>query len=225
MADPQLNLFAVDEPAPIRQSVLPPVPLPPHPTASVEQVLATGEAAARACERCGLSQARTKTVYGSGNPHARIMLIGEAPGAQEDAAGLPFVGPAGQLLTKVFASVGLDRDTDVYITNVVKSRPPDNRVPTPDEIAACMPFLTEQIEAIDPAIVLLAGATALKAVLGRTGITRLRGEWIQHDGRWYMPVFHPSFLLRNASRDVGSPKWLTWQDMQKVRQRYDALNG
>ncbi|MBC7545638.1 MAG: uracil-DNA glycosylase [Candidatus Sericytochromatia bacterium] len=223
MADPQLNLFAADEPAPARPTRLPPVQLPPHPVAPVADVLASGAATCNVCQLCDLNQPGTKAVYGSGQPHAKIMLIGEAPGAQEDATGLPFVGPAGQLLTKIFTSVGLDRERDVYITNVAKHRPPGNRVPTPDEIAACKPYLLEQIEAIDPPIILLAGATALKAVLDRTGITRLRGEWIQHDGRWYMPIFHPSFLLRNASRDVGGPKWLTWQDMQKIRQRYDAI--
>ncbi len=223
MADPQLNLFDTEEPAPPRPSVLPPVSVAPPPTASVEQVLAAGAAAASICQRCRLGETRTKAVYGTGNPHAKIMLIGEGPGAQEDASGLPFVGPAGQLLTKVFASVGLDRETDVYITNVVKCRPPGNRVPAPDEMAACKPYLDEQIEAIDPKIILLAGATALKGVLDRTGITRLRGEWLEQDGRWYMPIFHPSYLLRNTSRDVGSPKWLTWQDMQKIRQRYDEI--
>jgi DNA polymerase len=227
MGEPQLNLFSEPQPAPsivpVRDPALPPVP--PPPSVAVEEVLEAGAAACAVCQRCDLYREATHAVYGQGNPHARLMLIGEGPGAQEDAMGLAFVGQAGQLLTKVLASVGFDREQDCFITNVVKHRPPGNRVPTPDEMAACKPYLIEQIEAINPRIILLLGATALKGVLDRTGITKLRGEWLQHEGRWYMPVFHPSFLLRNASREPGSPKWLTWQDMRKVRRKYDELTG
>jgi DNA polymerase len=229
MGEPQLNLFGEPTPAPTPESArrsvtAAPAPLPASPAiADVTAVLAAGSAACATCRRCGLYEEATQAVYGQGNPQAKLMLVGEGPGSQEDATGQAFVGPAGQLLTKILASVGFDREQDCYISNVVKHRPPGNRVPTPEEMAACKPYLDEQITAIDPAIILLLGATALKGVLDRTGITKLRGEWIEHDGRWYMPVFHPSFLLRNASREAGSPKWLTWQDMQKVRRKYDDL--
>lgn len=224
MGEPQLNLFGEPSPAPSIAPVGPSVQ-PVAVSADGEQVLAAGAAACAVCQRCDLYRDATHPVYGQGNPRAKLMLIGEGPGAQEDAQGLAFVGPAGQLLTKILASVGFDRERDCYITNVVKHRPPGNRVPTPEEMAACRPYLDEQLEAINPAIVLLLGATALKGVLDRTGITKLRGEWLQHEGRWYMPMFHPSFLLRNVAREPGSPKWLTWQDIQKVRRKYDELTG
>jgi DNA polymerase len=153
---------------------------------------------------------------------ARLMVIGEGPGAQEDATGLPFVGRAGRLLDQMLASVGLDSERDAYICNVVKCRPPDNRKPTAQEMAACAPWLAVQIAAVDPTVILLCGATALEGVLGiRTGISRLRGRWHPWQGRWVMPLFHPSYLLRNPSREAGSPKWLTWQDLQEVRRRLD----
>lgn len=177
-----------------------------------------------ACRRCELAAGRQQVVISRGDPQARLMVIGEGPGAQEDATGLPFVGRAGQLLDQMLASVGLDSNTDAYICNVVKCRPPDNRKPTAQEMAACEPWLALQIAAVDPAVVLLAGATALEGVLGiRGGITRLRGQWHPWQGRWLMPVFHPSYLLRNPSRQQGSPKWHTWQDLQEVRRRLDAL--
>jgi DNA polymerase len=176
----------------------------------------------RACRRCGLAEGRQTVVVSRGDPAARLMVIGEGPGAQEDASGRPFVGRAGQLLDQMLASVGLDSERDAYVCNVVKCRPPDNRRPTPQEIAACAPWLAAQIAAVDPAVVLLAGATALEGVLGiKGGISRLRGRWHPWQGRWVMPVFHPSYLLRNPSREKGSPKWLTWQDLQEVRRRLD----
>jgi uracil-DNA glycosylase family 4 len=164
-----------------------------------------------------------------GRPGASLMVIGEGPGAQEDASGLPFVGRAGQLLDQMFESVGIDTNRDAYVCNVVKCRPPDNRRPTPEEMAACRPWLDQQIALVDPAVILLAGATAMEGVLGvKGGITRLRGQWRQGsgaglEGRWLMPIFHPSYLLRNPSREQGSPKWLTWQDLQDVRRRLDGL--
>jgi DNA polymerase len=177
-----------------------------------------------ACRRCALAAGRQQVVISRGDPKARLMVIGEGPGAQEDATGLPFVGRAGQLLDQMLASVGLDSNADAYICNVVKCRPPDNRKPTPREMKACEPWLATQIAVVDPAVVLLAGATALEGVLGiRGGISRLRGQWHSWQGRWLMPVFHPSYLLRNPSREKGSPKWLTWQDLQEVRRRLDAL--
>ena len=174
------------------------------------------------CRRCPLAAGRQRVVVARGNPEARLMVIGEGPGAQEDASGLPFVGRAGQLLDQMLASVGLDSNRDAYICNVVKCRPPDNRKPTPAEMAACRPWLDVQLRLIQPAVVLLAGATALEGALGEKGaITKLRGQWRSWQGRWAMPIFHPSYLLRNPSRVEGSPKWLTWRDLQAVRQRLE----
>ncbi|EDY39699.1 bacteriophage-type DNA polymerase N-terminal domain protein [Cyanobium sp. PCC 7001] len=189
--------------------------------------LAGVAAACAACRRCGLAATRQHVVVSRGDPAARLMVIGEGPGAQEDASGQPFVGRAGQLLDQMLASVGIDSNRDAYICNVVKCRPPENRKPTPAEMAACRPWLDRQIQLNDPAVILLAGATAMEGVLGvKGGITRLRGQWRQGSGpvlagRWLMPIFHPSYLLRNPSRQSGSPKWLTWQDLQDVRRRLD----
>ena len=155
------------------------------------------------------------------------MVIGEGPGAQEDASGLPFVGRAGQLLDQMLASVGLDSNRDAYVCNIVKCRPPENRKPTALEMAACRPWLEQQIAVVDPAVILLAGATAVEGLLGiKGGITKLRGQWRRGEGgslegRWLMPIFHPSYLLRNPSREQGSPKWLTWQDLKAVKQRLE----
>jgi DNA polymerase len=185
--------------------------------------LADLEAACAACRRCGLAAGRSRVVVSRGNPGARLMVIGEGPGAQEDATGMPFVGKAGQLLDAMLASVGIDSNRDAYICNVVKCRPPENRRPTPAEMDACRPWLDRQIDAVNPAVILLAGATAMEGVLGvKGGITRLRGQWRSWQGRWLMPVFHPSYLLRNPSRQRGSPKWHTWQDLQEVRRRLDG---
>lgn len=181
------------------------------------------------CRRCGLGEGRIQVVVSRGNPAARLMVIGEGPGAQEDASGLPFVGRAGQLLDQMLESVGIDSNRDAYVCNVVKCRPPDNRKPTAEEMAACLPWLQRQIAVVNPAVILLAGATAMEGVLGvKGGITKLRGQWRQGsgaglEGRWLMPIFHPSYLLRNPSRERGSPKWLTWQDLQDVRRRLDQL--
>ena len=178
------------------------------------------------CQRCGLASTRTHVVVSRGNPLARLMLIGEGPGQHEDETGLPFVGRAGQLLDQILASVGLDQEQDIYICNVVKCRPPGNRKPTPEEMDRCRPWLQRQIQLVNPAVVLLAGSTAMAGVLGiKTGITKMRGQWIERDGRAYMPVFHPSFLLRNASRQKGKPKWLTWEDFKTVRARLDKLEA
>jgi len=211
MADPilQPELFAPPPPA-------------TAPLTDRHQALALLAQECQGCRGCGLVQGRQQVVVSRGNPEARLMVIGEGPGAQEDASGLPFVGRAGQLLDQMLASVGIDSDRDAYICNVVKCRPPDNRKPSSDEMAACLPFLRRQIDLVDPAVILLAGATAMEGVLGvKGGITRLRGQWRQWEGRWLMPVFHPSYLLRNPSRQQGSPKWLTWHDLQDVRRRLD----
>jgi uracil-DNA glycosylase family 4 len=167
-------------------------------------------------------------VVSRGNPRARLMVIGEGPGAQEDASGLPFVGRAGQLLDQLLASVAIDSNCDAYICNAVKCRPPANRSPTPAELAACRPWLEQQIQLVDPPVILLAGASALEGVLGiRGGITRLRGQWHSSDsaplaGRQLMPILHPSYLLRNASEAEDSPRWHTRADLAVVRRYLDA---
>jgi DNA polymerase len=184
--------------------------------------------ACAACRRCALAAGRSRVVVSRGNPRARLMVIGEGPGAQEDATGQPFVGRAGQLLDQMLASVAIDSNRDAYICNVVKCRPPDNRRPTAEEMAACRPWLEQQIRLVDPPVILLAGATALEGVLGiRGGITRLRGRWHSSDveplrGRRLMPIFHPSYLLRNPSREPNSPKWHTWQDLKEVDRQLRA---
>jgi uracil-DNA glycosylase family 4 len=181
---------------------------------------------ASGCQKCGLAETRINVVVDRGDPKALIMIIGEGPGEEEDKTGLPFVGRAGQLLDKIIASVQLDRNKDVYICNVVKCRPPGNRNPTPDEMAACKPYLMEQIRLVDPKIILLTGATAVKAVLGdKTGITKLRGKWRDWEGRLVMPILHPAYLLRNPSREEGSPKWLMWQDIQAVKAKLLELKA
>lgn len=181
-------------------------------------------AACATCQQCPLGATRMRSVFSDGNPAGRLMVIGEGPGQREDETGTPFVGKAGQLLTQILAAGGFDRARDVYVANIVKCRPPGNRVPSPEEMQACMPFLRRQVAIVRPKIILLAGATALQGFLGRSGISRWRGQWFPtEDGAWVMPIFHPAFLLRNDARQKGSPKWLMWQDIQAVRARYDAL--
>jgi uracil-DNA glycosylase family 4 len=176
------------------------------------------------CHKCRLAETRTKVVFGAGNPDAPIMIIGEGPGEQEDKSGIPFVGRAGQLLDKIMESANIHRDRDVYITNVVKCRPPENRAPLPDETEACSVYLEKQLELAKASIILLTGATAMKAILNSSSsISKIRGEWIQWNGKWVMPIFHPSYLLRNQSKEVGSPKWLMWQDIKKVKQKFDEI--
>lgn len=178
------------------------------------------------CHRCGLGETRTHAVVGRGNLQAPIMIVGEAPGQNEDETGLPFVGKAGQLLEKILASVKLDTEKDVYICNINKCRPPNNRVPTTDEVEACKPYLLEQIRLVDPKIILFTGATAVKGLTGdKRGITKIRGTWIEWEGRLCMPIFHPAYLLRNPSREQGSPKWLMWQDIQAVRTKLEEIRG
>src|SRR2546426_2984200 len=163
------------------------------------------------CQRCKLAPSRKNIVFGSGNPRAELMFVGEAPGADEDDQGLPFVGRAGQLLTKIIESMGMKRE-DVYIANVVKCRPPENRTPLPDEIATCSPFLFQQILAIRPRVIVCLGTPATQTVLStRDTITRLRGTFHDLEGFRVMPTFHPAYLLRNpaAKREV-------WDDMKKV---------
>jgi uracil-DNA glycosylase family 4 len=178
------------------------------------------------CFRCDLGHSRTHAVVGEGNLKAEIMIVGEGPGQTEDETGRPFVGRSGELLDRILASVKLTREQDVFICNVVKCRPPENRTPTTDEAEACKGYLLEQIRLIDPKIILLTGATALKGLLGiKQGITKVRGQWVEREGRFYMPIFHPAYLLRNPSREQGAPKWLMWQDIQAVRAKLDEIQG
>ena len=178
------------------------------------------------CDKCELGKTRTNIVFSAGIPNHKLMLIGEAPGYYEDMQGEPFVGKAGQLLDRIFASVGLSRQKDVYICNTLKCRPPNNRDPLPEEKEACRPFLDAQIEILKPRIILLCGKVALSSMLNTTtGITKLRGKWF--DGPFdskMMPIFHPSYLLRKDSHEQGSPKWLMWQDIKEVKCAYDALD-
>ncbi len=177
------------------------------------------------CTKCELSKNRTNSVFSDGNPEAKIMLIGEAPGRQEDETGIPFVGRAGQLLDKILLSVDITRAKDIYICNTVKCRPPDNRVPTPQEKACCREYLDAQIALIKPKIILLAGATAVNSMLStKDSISKIRGKWFDGPfGSQIMPIFHPSYLLRNDRKTPGSPKWLMWQDVQEIRNKYDNL--
>ena len=154
---------------------------------------------------------------------AAFMLVGEAPGEEEDLQGRPFVGRAGQLLDKILASVGLERE-QVYITNVVKFRPPGNRNPTPAEVAASERVLLEQIRIVRPQVIGTLGNVPTQYFLKTNeGITRLRGRWFDWHGIKVMPLFHPAYLLRNPTRERGGPKWLMWQDMQEVKRALDAL--
>lgn len=170
------------------------------------------------CTKCPLGMTRTKFVFGVGNPHATLMLIGEAPGADEDAQGEPFVGRAGQLLTKILEAINFKR-SDVYICNILKCRPPNNRKPTADESALCKPYLKKQIELIKPNVILCLGLTAAENLLGTTeSMTRLRGRVLSYEGIPVMVTYHPAALLRN-------PNWKrpTWEDVQAVRALHDDL--
>ena len=162
-------------------------------------------AEAAGCTRCRLHQSRTQVVFGQGDPHADLMFVGEAPGFHEDRQGLPFVGPSGQLLNRLLEGIGLRRD-DVYICNVVKSRPPQNRDPQPDEIAACRPWLDAQIRLVDPKVVVTLGNFAAKTLLETTtGITRLRGRTHPFQGRVLLPTFHPAAALHAQGRRTAGP--------------------
>jgi DNA polymerase len=164
-----------------------------------------------ACARCKLGASRTHLVFGVGNPAAELVFVGEGPGADEDAQGEPFVGRAGQLLTKMIEAMGYRRE-DVYIANVVKCRPPGNRNPEPDEIEACEPFLRAQLGAIQPKVIVALGKFAAQTLLrDTTPISRLRGRWAQYEGVKLMPTFHPAYLLRSPEE-----KKKAWEDLQLV---------
>jgi DNA polymerase len=205
-----------------------PPPQPPRPPAATAESAA---ALARQCKTleelkaalagfdgCSLRKTAMNTVFAAGNPQARLMIVGEAPGADEDRQGLPFVGLSGQLLDRMLAAIGMDRET-VYISNILPWRPPGNRKPTSEEVETCLPFLTRHIELVAPRVLVLLGGTAASALLGTTtGITRLRGKWQDYQGAAgaipAMPTFHPAYLLRNPSL-----KQQSWRDLQAIRDR------
>ncbi|MGZ6163887.1 MAG: uracil-DNA glycosylase, partial [Myxococcaceae bacterium] len=167
------------------------------------------------CKRCKLCSGRKNLVFGIGNPKARLVFVGEGPGAEEDNQGIPFVGAAGQLLTKMILAMGYSRD-EVYICNVVKCRPPGNRNPEPDEIQACQPFLEAQLHAIRPEVIIALGKFAAQTLLRTdTPITRLRGQWREYVGIPLMPTFHPAYLLRNPPE-----KKAAWTDLRAVMARF-----
>jgi DNA polymerase len=217
-------------PAPSSQfpapSAQPPVPGPQPPAPSPQPAprpafavcgtpaadLATIAAAVAGCRACKLCQGRTNTVPGEGAPAPALVFVGEGPGADEDAQGRPFVGPAGQLLTKMIQAMGFRRE-EVYICNVVKCRPPGNRNPEPDEVAACLPFLEAQLAALKPQVICTLGNVPLKALLGpeTPGITRMRGQRLDWRGNLLIPTFHPSYLLRNP--EAKKP---AWEDLKQV---------
>jgi len=175
------------------------------------EALGAQERDLQGCRRCKLCEQRNTIAFGSGSPRAELVVIGEGPGADEDAQGKPFVGRAGQLLTKMLESVQLSRD-EVFITNAVKCRPPGNRNPEPDEVAACEPFLKKQIDLIRPKIIVGLGKFAVQTLLqSKAPITKLRGNWHSYHGIKLMPTFHPAYLLRNPA-----DKKLVWEDIKKV---------
>jgi DNA polymerase len=173
------------------------------------------------CKRCKLCQTRTNIVFGVGSPHAKLMFVGEGPGADEDAQGEPFVGRAGQKLNEMIQAIGLERK-DVYIANVVKCRPPGNRDPEPDEVKTCSPFLFRQIETIQPQVIVALGSPATKILLDtKAGITSLRGRWGQFRGIPVMPTFHPAFLLRKYTVEN---RLAVFADLKAARARIDEAS-
>jgi DNA polymerase len=222
VAHPPASLSAS---APVQEALLAPAPsatavvLDPQAKAAAMKEL---RERALVCQKCpNLASARQNVVFGVGDINAALMFVGEAPGADEDAQGEPFVGAAGQLLTRIIQTMGLSRET-VYIGNILKCRPDTpgqssgNRKPTPEEMKTCIPYLHEQIDLIQPKVIVGLGATAIEGLIGKTGITRLRGQWHTYRGIPLMPTFHPSYLLRNQAL---SEKRKVWEDMLQVMER------
>ena len=209
--------------APVQAAVPTPAPTPVPAAADAaigKASMAELDALIKNCRKCQLCQSRTNTVFGEGNPDAQLMFIGEGPGFDEDRLGRPFVGKAGQLLDKMIRAMQFTRE-EVYIANIVKCRPPDNRVPTPDEAAFCLHYLERQIELIRPSVIVLLGATAVKYLLGTgSGISKMRGRWLSYHNIPVMPTFHPAFLLRqeSAKRDA-------WNDLQQVMARFNKFHS
>lgn len=175
------------------------------------------QAEVSSCTKCGLHATRSNTVFSRGNPKAKLCFVGEAPGADEDAQGVPFVGRAGQLLDKMIGAMGLDPERDVYVCNIIKCRPPGNRRPEPIETETCIPYLHEQLSAVDPSVIVALGNTSVAALLGtKLGITKLRGAWKLYRGKiLVMPTYHPSYLLRPSAQQAEA-KRQAWEDLQTV---------
>ena len=170
------------------------------------------------CMKCQLGDTRKNFVFGTGNPSAEVLILGEGPGAEEDEQGLPFVGRAGKLLNDILKAIKFDRN-EVYIANIVKCRPPGNRVPSPDEMQKCMPYLKKQIELVDPKLILCVGLTAAHGLLlNKDSLTSLRGKVFDLDGRKVMVTYHPAALLRNPNWKRGC-----WEDVQAFRKLYDEI--
>jgi DNA polymerase len=191
-------------------SVAAPLAAPPRPLPVLREEVS-------GCTKCALHQTRENTVFERGNPQAKLCFIGEAPGADEDAQGLPFVGRAGQLLDRMIRAMGLDPEKDVYICNIIKCRPPGNRRPEPEEVAACIPYLHDQIAQIDPKAIVALGNTSVAALLGtKLGITKVRGSWKLYRGKIpVMPTYHPSYLLRPGPTQAEAKRQV-WEDLQTV---------
>ena len=202
--------------APAPPPAAPPVTVSAAERATRERALSAVAKEVAVCKRCPLHAGRTRTVPGQGNPCPEIVFVGEGPGADEDEQGLAFVGRAGKLLTQMIEAMGLSRD-EVFICNVVKCRPPGNRTPEPAEMAACLPYLRRQLEALKPRAIVALGGTALAGLVELPpgmGITRMRGRWLRFGETDLMPTFHPSYLLR-----IQSAKLQAWEDLKEVLRR------
>jgi len=214
---------AKPKPQKVDEPLLFEIPIPPKPPLTHEPWGASAtldelDAEICTCTRCPLGETRTKFVFGVGNPHATLMLVGEAPGADEDAQGEPFVGRAGQLLNKILGAIHFKRE-EVYICNILKCRPPGNRKPMPEEVEHCLPFLRKQIALIQPKLILCLGLTAAENLLEtRESLTQLRGKLLSYEGTPLMVTYHPAALLRN-------PNWKrpAWEDVQAARKLHDEL--
>lgn len=230
IAPPAPPATAAPAPPPPLAAVSPPAPAPPPLAAaalpSPSPSPATADLRLRlpqlaqeiaSCTRCKLASTRTKTVFARGNPSASLCFIGEAPGAEEDAQGLPFVGRAGQLLDKMIQAMGLVPERDVYIVNILRCRPPGNRKPEPEEITACLPYLHEQLDLVRPKVIVALGNTSVGTLLNtQIGISKLRGQWKLYRGSvLVMPTYHPSYLLRPGPQQTESKKQ-AWEDLQAV---------
>jgi DNA polymerase len=242
IADAPVDRFAVVEPAkpvsaaparaadPADARAAPPMPAPAVDATEIASVAAaaaadlmTLKAAMESFEHCALKDTARSLVFADGAPAARVMVIGEAPGREEDQQGRPFVGRAGQMLDRMFAAIGLARDADdpataLYITNMVPWRPPQNREPAPEELSMLGPFMRRHIELADPDILVLMGNSACQGLIGRKGITRLRGEWVEIMGRPAIPMFHPAYLLRKPQEKAKA-----WADLLSLQARLRTM--
>lgn len=192
----------------------------PHNDTEIEIYMENLKTRIQTCTNCPLHKTRNRSIFGEGAEKAEILLVGEAPGAEEDKVGRPFIGKSGILLEKILEACGFSRKKHVFISNIVRCRPPNNRVPSAIETETCLPYLMEQIELIDPKIIITLGATSLKKLLGDESykISKVRGSWIKWNSRLVMPVYHPAALLRNPNL-----KQETWEDFKKVIDKYREL--